>query len=68
MENTNNKPHGPTCDCPHHKVVPATIMLVGFAMLVDQLALYPGLTHWAIAVGLVVYGCSKFFENKCGCC
>ena len=68
MDTMNNKPHGPTCSCPHHKVIPATIMLVGFAMLIDQLSLYHGLTMWAIAVGLVVTGCVKFFESSCKCC
>jgi len=57
------------CKCPHHKVVPVCIALIGLAFLLMQwnilTATFVGLA-WPIL--LIVIGLTKTFSNKCKCC
>ena len=70
MEDMNNQPKKNVCPCPHHKVVPAAILIIGLAYLLESLGL--GVTSMlrdiVLGLGLVVIGGTKLGENKCTCC
>ena len=58
-----------TCGCPHHKVVPALIVLIGFAFLLQNLNI---LTTSATAIIwpilLILIGGMKLMKGACKCC
>jgi hypothetical protein len=57
------------CNCPHHKVVPILIILIGLNVILSALGVYD-LKWMAIIVGalLIVIGGTKIGGSKCGCC
>ncbi len=72
MDNNNmpmNKHEGMTCSCPHHKIVPLCIIIIGLLVLAANLgwltASFVGIV-WPIL--LVVIGVMKFMKGKCKCC
>ena len=57
------------CPCPHHKVVPVAIVLVGVTFLLGNwniLTWNAVNTIWPILV--IVGGLTKLTSNKCKCC
>jgi len=58
---------GKVCNCPHHKMVPALIVLVGLDFLLGALGVltmsFVAIT-WPILV--IIAGITKFM--RCGCC
>ena len=57
------------CPCPHHKVVPALIVLFGLAFLLQACNILSADTvaiTWPIIV--IVGGFVKMFSHKCKCC
>lgn len=55
------------CSCPHHKVVPICITLIGLVIFAAQMNwLAAGIAGAIWPVLLVVIGLTKMM--KCGCC
>ena len=58
---------GMVCKCPHHKAVPALIILIGLDLLLGAVGIltasFVGIT-WPIL--LLLIGCFKMV--RCGCC
>lgn len=57
------------CSCPHHKMVPLFIFLIGLAFLLGNLEVVSAKTVglvWPILLGLI--GLQKLFGGKCKCC
>lgn len=60
---------GKTCNCPHHKVMPWGILLVGIAILLGALNILTSMAvQVAVAVILIIIGGFKLNGSKCGCC
>lgn len=57
------------CSCPHHKMIPLFIVLIGLAFLLGNLgylsAKVVGIA-WPILLGLI--GLQKMLGGKCKCC
>ena len=72
MDNMNMKEggmHGNVCRCPHHKVVPLTIVLFGVTFLLSALGTISCETRniiWPILV--IIGGGTKLFSGSCKCC
>ncbi|MFA5946016.1 MAG: DUF5668 domain-containing protein [Patescibacteria group bacterium] len=60
--------YGGMCSCPHHKVVPLLVVLIGVALLLGQLNV---LTASSVAIiwpiFLILIGVQKMFGSMCGC-
>ena len=66
MDEVNNKN---TCDCSHHKIVPALVVVFGLVFLLGTLEVLAVRTvdiAWPIIVILV--GLNMLFSGKCKCC
>lgn len=60
---------GGMCKCPHHKVVPGMITLIGLLFLLNALGSLSSSTLavvWPLA--LMVIGLTKMFRGGCKCC
>ncbi len=57
------------CSCPHHKVVPGLVVLLGLLFLLQALnvltASFVGLA-WPVLV--IIAGVMKMSQNMCKCC
>ncbi len=59
---------GMMCKCPHHKVVPLAVTLIGLAFLLQALGvLTAGFVDVAWPVLLVVAGLTKMSSGMCSC-
>ncbi len=57
------------CKCPHHKIVPSCIALIGLAFLLLQWNILSASTVDIIwPVLLIVIGLTKLFGKGCKCC
>ena len=57
------------CNCPHHKVVPIMIIIIGLVILVGAFSMLT--FQWAsilIGVALIVIGGTKLGSRSCKCC
>lgn len=57
------------CKCPHHKIVPLFIVLIGLVFLLEALHLVTVATTdivWPFL--LILIGLMKMFGGMCGCC
>jgi len=67
MEETKIVGKGPTCNCPHHKVLPVMLVLIGLDFLLGAIGVltanFVAIT-WPIL--LIILGCVKMV--RCGCC
>ena len=60
--------HG-MCKCPHHKMIPAFITLIGLLFLANGLGkLSDGTLAWSWPLALVLIGLQKMFGSMCKCC
>ena len=60
--------HG-MCKCPHHKVIPALVVLFGLVFLLGTLnILTPGAVNIAWPVIIMVAGLTKMKSGSCKCC
>jgi hypothetical protein len=60
---------GEHCSCPHHKMVPIFIVLIGLAFLLNALGvLSDRLTALAWPTLLMLIGLQKLFGGCCKCC
>lgn len=60
---------GGMCKCPHHKVVPGMIALIGLLFLLNGLGSLSAHTLdilWPLA--LIAIGLTKMFSGNCKCC
>ncbi len=57
------------CQCPHHKMVPALVVLFGLVFLLKGLnVLSPNVTNVVWPVLVVLVGLMKMSQSKCKCC
>lgn len=57
------------CKCPHHKVVPAMIILIGLLFLLNALGSLSAATlAWTWPIALIVIGVMKMTRGMCKCC
>ena len=57
------------CRCPHHKIVPLLIFVIGLLFFLNTLNVVTSsavATLWPIALMLI--GLMKMMSNKCKCC
>ena len=69
MDGQNNEMHGMTCKCPHHKMIPLSILLIGVVFLLNafgMLSMNVVSIIWPILV--IVIGGTKMAGNSCKCC
>ena len=56
------------CSCPHHKVVPLCITLIGLAALAGQMGwVSAGFVGVAWPILLIIIGLTKMMHCKCCC-
>jgi len=57
------------CKCPHHKVVPGLIVLIGLAFLLQALnVVSAGFVGVVWPCLLILVGLQKMFSGMCRCC
>lgn len=57
------------CNCPHHKVVPWAIILVGIDFILGGFGILNVMWMWIIlGILLIIAGGTKLNSRKCGCC
>lgn len=60
---------GKTCNCPHHKVIPVLVILLGVAFLAANLNLITwSVVGWIWPVLVVIAGGTMLFRGSCKCC
>ena len=67
--NMQNMGGGNKCPCPHHKVVPVAVFLIGLFGLLSYFQII-SMNGFSIAwpILLMIIGLMKIFKNKCRCC
>ena len=69
MEQMGGGDMSKVCNCPHHKVVPFAIMLIGLVLILEAFSIFTGM--WpTVIIGamLVVIGVVKLKGRNCKCC
>jgi hypothetical protein len=57
------------CKCQHHKLVPLSLMVVGFVLLLESLGIFNiNVGNVIIGLFIVVIGGSMLGSRTCGCC
>lgn len=60
---------GPKCNCPHHKMVPIFIILIGLSFLLTTIGWESAMVNsYAWPILLIAIGLQKIFEVRCSCC
>lgn len=60
---------GPSCKCPHHKMVPLFIVLIGLTFLLQAFGVLSDyFVSFAWPVLLILIGLQKMFKGVCKCC
>ena len=60
---------GQKCPCPHHKMIPIFLVLLGLSFLLTVMGVISTTVNnyvWPILVILI--GLQKIFEGRCTCC
>jgi hypothetical protein len=66
MDETTN---GQKCACPHHKMIPLLITLIGLSFLLSSMGVISESTNAAVwPVFLTLIGLQKLFAGCCKCC
>ena len=72
MDNPNQNPipakQSATCNCPHHKMVPALVVVFGALFLLGNLGLSWAVIGWVWPILVIAAGCMKLMGSKCKCC
>ena len=69
MENQNMNMSGMGCKCPHHKVVPLFIFVIGLIFFLHAFSLVSQrFTDIVWPLVLMLIGLQKMFSHKCNCC
>ena len=57
------------CKCPHHKVMPLLIIIIGLAFLLEAFSvLSPEVVNIVWPLALILVGLNKLMAGKCKCC
>lgn len=68
MDNTSDKTCA-TCGCPHHKMIPGFIFLIGLLFLGGELSWWSmGVVNMGWPILLMLIGLQKMFKGMCKCC
>lgn len=68
-QNMSQMPAGAVCRCPHHKVVPGLIALIGLVFLLQALeVLSSELVGYIWPTALLIIGLMKMSYHRCKCC
>lgn len=60
---------GMSCKCPHHKMVPLFIVLIGLTFLLEALGVVSvGFANVAWPILLILIGLQKMMRGMCKCC
>ena len=60
---------GKKCPCPHHKMVPIFLILIGLTFLLNALMVLSNqVTAILWPILLILIGLQKIFESRCSCC
>jgi hypothetical protein len=60
---------GGHCKCPHHKIIPLAIVLIGLAFLLQALnVLSAGFVALAWPILVIIIGLMKLTKGMCKCC
>lgn len=60
---------GGSCKCPHHKLVPLFVALIGFVFLLGGMnVISKGLVDLAWPILLILVGLQKMCGGMCKCC
>jgi hypothetical protein len=65
----NQNMQGQKCPCPHHKMVPIFLILIGLTFLLNTFMVIDSHVTaiiWPILV--IAIGLQKIFETRCSCC
>lgn len=69
MENQHGNSAEKTCGCPHHKMIPLIIVLIGIDILLGAFNVFTGwFVEVAAAILIIVAGATKLGGGKCKCC
>jgi len=73
METTNSggevKTVGKVCNCPHHKVIPIIVLLIGLVVLLSAFNIWSGQVETIlIGVLILIVGFVKLKSASCKCC
>lgn len=69
MDEIKTVPSGASCSCPHHKMVPVLIFLIGLNFVLVWFGAYSSHASaliWPILLGLI--GVFKLCGGMCKCC
>ena len=65
----NSMPMGAKCNCPHHKMVPLFVVLIGLTFLLHNLGtISTAVSDIVWPILLILIGFQKMFGSKCNCC
>ncbi len=65
----NQNMMGQKCPCPHHKMVPVFIVLIGLVFLLNAvMVLSDHVTAVVWPILLICIGLQKIFQSRCTCC
>ncbi|MDP3779358.1 MAG: hypothetical protein Q8R30_04940 [bacterium] len=58
-----------TCGCPHHKIVPMMIFIIGLLFLLNVLNVITAMAlSWLWPIALMIAGLMKMMGGGCKCC
>lgn len=64
-----NTPMGQSCPCPHHKMVPVYVVLLGVLFLLNAFdVVTAGVTAMVWPIIIIAIGLQKIFQSRCSCC
>jgi hypothetical protein len=67
MNSMGDKPK--VCNCPHHKVIPWMIILIGIDFILGSWVPFYAMWTWPVlGILLIIIGGVKLSSRKCGCC
>ncbi len=65
----NNESDAKVCNCPHHKMVPIFIVLIGLTFLLGALnVLSAGAVSITWPIFVILAGLMKMMKGACKCC
>lgn len=69
MDNPNVMNEGKVCKCPHHKVVPLMILLIGIDLFFGSVGwLSAAFVNVSWPILLIIAGATKLAKGACKCC
>ena len=61
--------HDGSCSCPHHKVVPTLVIVIGLSFLLTSLEVIDaGLRDIIWPIAIILIGLMKITGGMCSCC